>query len=139
MKIRIELNFYLPEEPQQFINIKPSKRKIYVWSDKIGSFSEDGTYRSFRKLHINDAGSMEILEPIDESPPPIIDDAWEEEIKNIDDSTISLEWYSDQKMIRLWWNQQYQSLQEGKVKSAALEYLERFSLQLPPLEKVVLD
>ena len=142
MKIRVELSFTLQEEPAQFNKIDIESRKIYVWEDKISSFSESGEYKSFRRASeqtTDQKGFIEVLEPIDESPPPNVDDSWEEQFKSIEGPTVSLEWHPVQNMIRFCWNQQTQSLQEGKVKSAVLEHLQSFSLDLPPLVKVMLN
>ena len=142
MKISVELSFTLDEEPKQFHNIDAESRKMYVWGDRIASFNKSGNYSCFRRCSeqtSDQSGFVEILEPTDESPPPVVDDSWEEEFKSIDSPTVSLEWHPSQNMIRLCWNQQSQSLQEGKVQSAVLEHLRTFSLDLPPLAKVMID
>lgn len=142
MKISVELSFILEEEPRQFANIDTESRKKYVWGDKVASFNTSGNYSSYRRSSeqtTDEHGFMEILEPLDESPPPNVDDCWEEDFKRIEGPTVSLEWHPSQNMIRLCWNQQSQSLQEGKVKSVVLEHLRAFSLDLPPLAKVMLN
>ena len=138
MKVRVELSFVLLQEPQLFINIDSQTRKVYVWGDKIASFSD--SYNSFRRCSEQSEdhpGFVEILEPVDEQPPASIDDSWEEIYKTIPGPIVSLEWFPVQNMIRLYWTQQSQSLQEGKVKPAVLEQLQMLNLDLPPLAKVM--
>lgn len=141
MKLHIEVNYDMPEEPAIFLNIETLKtRKIYLWEDKKAIIELDANYNSYlRSSEITDEpenGFMEIWVPFTESPPQNIDDSWVEEYKIIELTTFYLEWHPKNKKVRLSWNQQAHSYQEGLVKAAVLDQLNSLSLQLPPLAKV---
>ena len=118
-----------------------NKRVVYIWSDKRALIESTGDYIGFRRATMpvdelnKDDGLLEAWVKFDEPIPVIVDDSWEEEYKLIDNSKAFLEWHPQQKLLRLMWDQQLESYQEGKVKSVVLELLRSLQLELPPLVK----
>ena len=144
MKLYIELNYDLQEEPSIFSEIETIKtRKIYLWGNKKASLEQDSSYISYvrasQTIEEPDSGFLEVWAPITASPPQKVDDSWIEEFKIIEHSTVSLEWHPKTKTVRLCWHQLAQSYQEGLVKAAVLNQLQSLSLELPPLVKVELQ
>ena len=146
MKIWIEINYNLADEPELLKNTENGerRRKTYIWENNRATIDDDGNYKSSRRLNLgitnqsHNEGLIEIWEPTDEPTPSVIDDSWEEEYKIIDYSKACLEWYPVHSVLKLCWDQQLESYQEGKVKSLILELSQKLQLNLPPLAKVVL-
>jgi len=143
MKLSIELNYDLLEEPAIFSEIQSLKtRKIYLWADKKATMELDFEYNSYIRASEQqdepDIGFIEVWIPITDAPPKTVDDFWMEEFKLIEHPTVSLEWHPKTKTVRLCWRQLALSYQEGLVKSAVINQLKSLSLELPPLVKAQL-
>jgi hypothetical protein len=144
MKINLELNYSLEEEPEQFKSVeKLNMRKIYVWEDKRVSIGEDGSYLDFMrasepsKNQEANEGLLELWQNTTSVIPPIPDDIWTEIYKSIDYNKAFLEWHPSQKLLKLCWDQQSDSYQAGKVKAIVVELLQSMNLELPPLVKLL--
>lgn len=143
MKIQLELSFNLEEEPLIFKSVeKLVERRIYCWENYRASvYSEDDTKIYLRASENNDdlietSGILEVWKAKESPIPPTVDDLWTEKFKFIDYIKAFLEWHPDQKLLKLGWDQQLESYQEGKVKAVAVELLQSLKLELPPLVKV---
>lgn len=143
MKINLELNYSLEEEPEQFKPVEQlNTRKIYVWEDKRVSIGEDGSYvdfiRSSEPSYNQDTSGalIEIWQNATSVIPPQPDDIWTETYKCIDYTKAFLEWHPSQKLLKLCWDQQSDSYQAGKVKAVVVEVLQSLNLVLPPLAKL---
>lgn len=142
MKIQVELNYILQEEPAVFKDIDTlHERKVYVWNDKRTNLDLDGTIRTFQHYsQISEEplanSHMDYLVQIDNLTPAIIDDSWLETYKVIKDPTFSLEWLVESKVLRLSWTQLKQSLQEEKLKAKVLSQIQALGLEIPPFAKL---
>jgi len=146
MKIHIELNYILPEQPLIFNIIDETQtRKVYIWGNKRTLLENDGAMESFiyrseiteePVLFQNNFCNMDIWEYSDVQPPPKIDDSWIEKYKIIKEPTFYLEWHQEPKLLRLSWSQNQASFLETKLKAPVLEQLQRLSLELPPFAKL---
>jgi hypothetical protein len=143
MKINLELNYSLEQEPEQFKTIdRLNKRKIYLWEDRRVSVGEDGSYDDFMRAsepNNNDDTPdplLEIWQRTTSVIPPHPDDIWTESYKSIDYTKAFLEWHPSQKLLKLCWDQQSDSYQAGKVKTVVVELLQSMNLELPPLAKL---
>jgi len=144
MKINLELNYILEEEPEQFKPVeKLNMRKIYIWENRRVSVETDGSYVDFMrasepsKNHEAHEGLLEVWQPATSVIPPIPDDIWTETYKSIDYTKAFLEWHPSQKLLKLCWDQQSDSYQVGKVKAIVVEMLQSINLELPPLVKLI--
>ena len=141
MKIQVELNYILQEQPALFKDIDIlHERKIYVWSDKRTELESDGSILTFQRYsQINDEplnSHMDYLVQIDNLTPAQVDDSWLESYKLIKTPTFSLEWLVDSKVLRLSWTQLKQSLQEMKLKAKVLSQIQALGLEIPPFAKL---
>ena len=144
MKINLELNYNLENEPEQFkIVEKLNRRKIYVWENRRVSIGEDGSYVDYMRasepsqnIECNDS-LLELWQNTSSVIPPQPDDIWIETYKSIDYTKAFLEWHPSEKLLKLCWDQQYDSYQAGKVKAVVLELLQSMNLVLPPLAKIM--
>lgn len=143
MKINLELNFSLENEPEQFKSVeKLNTRKIYVWEDRRVSIGEDGSYIDFMRASYpgeqddTSIGLLEVWQTTTSVIPPTPDDIWTETYKQIDHTKAFLEWHPSQKLLKLCWDQQSDSYQAGKVKTVVVDLLESLNLVLPPLVKI---
>ena len=146
MKINLELNYILENEPEQFKTVeKLNKRKIYVWEDRRVSVGEDGSYIDFMRAFepskdhesADSAALLELWHPAISVIPPHPDDIWVETYKTIDYTKAFLEWHPSQKLLKLCWDQQHDSYQAGKVKSIVVDLVRDLNLELPPLAKLM--
>jgi len=142
MKIQVELNYLLDEEPDRFKNIAEIReRKIYVWDDQKTILETDGQLRTLTKVsQITDEPqncNMDYYLKSHSQVPPKIDDCWFENYKSIEEPTISLEWVPEQHLLRLAWSQLEQSLLERKLKSRVLQILQELHLEIPPFAKLL--
>lgn len=144
MKINLELNYSLEDEPVQFKTVEQlNKRKIYVWEDRRVSIGEDGSYvdlmRASEPSYNEEAPDvlLEIWQNTTSVIPPKPDDIWTETYKSIDYTKAFLEWHPSQKLLKLCWDQQSDSYQAGKVKAVVVELLQSMNLTLPPLVKLM--
>lgn len=141
MKIQVELNYILQEQPALFKDIDIlHERKIYVWSDKRTELESDGSILTFQRYsQINDEplnSHMDYLVQIDNLTPAQVDDSWLESYKLIKTPTFSLEWFVDSKVLRLSWTQLKQSLLEEKLKAKVLVQIQELGLEIPPFAKL---
>ena len=142
MKIQVELNYILQEEPAPFKDIDIlQERKIYVWGDKRTELESDGSILTFQRYsQINDEplgnSHMDYLVQIDNLTPALVDDSWLESYKLIKTPTFSLEWFVDSKVLRLSWTQLKQSLLEEKLKAKVLTQIQALGLEIPPFAKL---
>ena len=139
MKIWLELNYRLEKEPEQFKEVETiSTRKVYIWENNRATMTDTGIYSSHMRVANGDLEEplLEIWSATEQPIPNIVDDSWEEQYKVIDYTKASLEWNTDHHLLRLCWDQQLASYQEGKVKAKILELLQSMNLNIPPLVKV---
>ena len=142
MKIQVELNYILQEEPAPFKDIDIlQERKIYVWGDKRTELESDGSILTFQRYsQINDEplgnSHMDYLVQIDNLTPALVDDSWLESYKLIKTPTFSREWFVDSKVLRLSWTQLKQSLLEEKLKAKVLFQIQALGLEIPPFAKL---
>jgi hypothetical protein len=144
MKINLELNYSLEEEPEQFKTVEQlNTRKIYVWEDRRVMVSEDGSYIDFMRAsepclsETSETALLEVWQSATSVIPPKPDDIWVETYKCIDYSKAFLEWHPSQKLLKLCWDQQSDSYQAGKVKAIVVELLQSLNLTLPPLVRLI--
>ena len=142
MKIQVELNYILQEEPAVFKDIETlTERKVYVWNDKRTELDSDGTITTFQyysqiKMEPSSNSHMDFLVQTDNETPAQIDDSWLETYKVIKTPTFSLDWLVDSKVLRLSWTQLKQSLQEMKLKAKVLSQIQALGLEIPPFAKL---
>ena len=142
MKIQVELNYILQEEPTIFKDIETLRqRKVYVWTDKRTDLDSDGSITTFQhysqiKMEPSTNSHMDFLVQTDNETPAQIDDSWLETYKVITNPTFSLEWLVESKVLRLSWAQLKQSLQEEKLKAKVLVQIQELGLEIPPFAKL---
>lgn len=142
MKIQVELNYILQEQPTLFKDIDTlHERKVYVWGDKRTELESDGSIVTCQRYsQINNEplsnSHMDYLVQIDKQTPAQIDDSWLESYKLIKTPTFSLEWFVDSKVLRVSWTQLKQSLQEEKLKAKVLVQIQGLGLEIPPFAKL---
>lgn len=142
MKIQVELNYILQEEPTIFKDIETLRqRKVYVWNDKRTDLDSDGSITTFQhysqiKMEPSTNSHMDFLVQTDNETPAQIDDSWLETYKVITNPTFSLEWLVESKVLRLSWAQLKQSLQEEKLKAKVLVQIQELGLEIPPFAKL---
>jgi hypothetical protein len=146
MKIRIELNYNIAEQPDIFNAITETHtRKVYIWGNKRCFLDSDGTLQCFisrseinEDPFLNNSSCMTLWEKGDFQPPPKIDDSWVENYKFIDTPTLSLEWFPESKLLRLSWYQKQESFLEAKSKVSVVEQIQKLSLTMPPFAKLTM-
>jgi hypothetical protein len=142
MKIRVELNYVLEQQPVIFDGIEELKeRKVYVWEDKRTLLDSNGNLLTTQLCsQINEEplsnSHMEFQTHIETQTPANIDDSWFEAYKSIDNPIFSLEWIVEPKVLRLSWTQLNTSLQEEKLKAKVLEQIQELGLETPPFPKL---
>ena len=143
MKIHLELSFNLEEEPNIFKTVeKVVERYIYCWENYRAIVYLENETKIYARVSENKddlpetSGLLEIWEAKESPIPPKIDDLWSEKFKLIEYPKAFLEWHPDQKLLKLGWDQQLESYQEGKVKTVVVELIQTLNLELPPLVKV---
>ena len=142
MKIRVELNYVLEQQPVIFDGIEELKeRKVYVWEDKRTLLDSNGNLLTTQLCsQINEEplsnSHMEFQTQIETQTPANIDDSWLEDYKSIDNPIFSLEWIVEPKVLRLSWTQLKTSLQEEKLKAKVLEQIQELGLETPPFAKL---
>lgn len=144
MKIQVELNYLLLDEPEMFKSIQNIyERKIYVWDDQKSILDADGQIRTLTKVSQiteepqNCNMDYYLKEQSQSQVPAKIDDTWLEHYKAIEEPTISLEWVPEQRLLRLVWSQLAQSLLEHKLKARVLQILQELHLEIPPFAKLL--
>lgn len=147
MKIHIELNYILPEQPLIFNTVDETQtRKVYIWGNKRTLLENDGTMESFKcrseitedpRSSQNTLSNMDLWEYSIVQPPPKIDDSWIENYKIIKEPTFYLEWHQEPKLLRLSWSQTKTSFLETKLKAQVVEQIQLLSLELPPFAKLL--
>ena len=145
MKVLVEANFFLEKEPAEFENIEVQKRKVYIWGSNRLQFSENSAYTVYSRaseltdsLLTPDINITEVWYLNKESPPtpPNPDDAWSEIYKEISSDPILLEWHTNNKQLRLSWNQTIKTLQQGKILTNVQKEFQRFGLVMPELPQL---
>jgi hypothetical protein len=143
MKVLVEANFFLEKEPIDFENIEIQKRKVYMWGSNRLQFSENSAYTVYSRASDftdteSDTNITEVWYLNNESPPtpPNPDDAWSEMYKEISSDPILLEWHTDNKQLRVSWNQTIKTLQQGKILTNVQKEFKRFGLVLPELPQL---
>jgi hypothetical protein len=142
MKIQVELNYILQEEPAVFKDITTlSERKVYVWNDKRTELDSDGAITTFQyysqiQMEPSTNSHMDFLVQIDNETPAQVDDSWFETYKVVKNPTFSLEWLAESKVLRLSWTQLKQSLEEMKLKAKVLSQIQALGLEIPPFAKL---
>jgi len=142
MKIRVELNYILQDEPVIFKGIETKERKVYIWEDKrtllesVGDLITTQLCSQINEEPISNS-HMEYQVQIDTQTPASIDTCWLENYKLITNPIFSLEWIVESKVLRLLWTQMKASLQEEKLKAKVLTQVQELGLDIPPFAKLL--
>jgi len=138
MKVLVEANFQLAEEPNCFSTVELLQRSVYIWSDKRAYLQEDTELEVYTRASqfIEEprlAGCIEVWVPSQAVVPSSPDDIWTETFKQIQQDSVTVEWFPPEHLIRLSWVQTLSSLTQRKLPARALQQLQELSLEFPPL------
>lgn len=138
MKVLVEANFQLAEEPTCFSSVEPLQRRVYVWSDKRAYLQDDTELEVYRRVsqfveEPSLAGCIEVWAPSQAVVPSSPDDIWTDTFKQLQLDSVTIEWFPPERLIRLSWVQTLNSLTQRKLPARALQQLQELSLEFPPL------
>jgi hypothetical protein len=136
MTNRVELNYILKNEPNDFIHIqKQFNRHVYIWKDLKICLEDNGDLNSWIRTSemLNEPvhGFMEVWSSFDTIIPTKIDNQWVEKYKLITNQSFNIEWHPELSLLRIIWYQNKDTLKINKILATVMKYLTNNNLAMP--------